>query len=180
MSDPFIGEIRIWANTFPPRNWAYCDGSLLDIAQYTALYSILGTSYGGNGRTTVGLPNLTGRAPMGMGLGPGLSSRYPGQIVGSQGVMLTPDQIAAHTHQVDANDTLGATDAPDGNYLAQGSKSAGPVPLRKQPIYNTTANTSMAVEAASATGGNQPHYNMQPYLNLSFCIALDGLYPSRN
>jgi microcystin-dependent protein len=168
MSEPFLAEVRIWALNFPPRGWAFCDGQLLDIAQNTALFSLLGTTYGGDGRTNFGLPNLKGRAPMHAGNGPGLTSRRLGDKSGSETVTLSDAQMPAHNHafQADEEDIDGT--GPVGNYLATGNQN-----------YDGSANTTMA-DVLPPVGGGQPHNNLQPYLVLNFTIALLGLYPSHN
>ena len=172
MSEPFIAEIRIFAGNFAPRNWAFCDGQLLPIAQNTALFSLIGTTYGGDGRTTTALPNLQGRAPMHPGDGPGLSQRRLGQVGGTETTTLSEAQMPQHTHQ------MVAVPAPGNDNLPQGNLPARPVGYNSYaPAANLTALASGAVAAA---GGSQPHNNMQPYLAINFIIALQGLYPSRS
>jgi microcystin-dependent protein len=171
MSEPFIGEIKMFAGNFAPRNWAFCDGQLLAISQYDALFSLLGTTYGGDGRTTFGLPDLRGRLPIHMGSGPGLSTRPIGQKSGQETVSLTAAQVPAHTHQMMATEDAGETTDPSGQVLAQATDD----------IYSTASpDTSMASAAISASGGSQPHDNIQPFLCIHFIIALFGIYPSRN
>ena len=169
MSEPFIAEIRIFAGNFAPRSWAFCDGQLLPIPQNTALFSLIGTTYGGDGRTTTALPNLQGRAPMHPGRGPGLTSRRLGQRGGVEMVTLTEAQMPNHTHQAvgqgeDANSTN-----PANRYLASGNAAYKAPP----------ATGAMSDAVLESTGGSQPHNNMQPYLTINFIIALQGLYPSR-
>lgn len=174
MSEPFIAEIRIFAGNFAPRGWAFCDGQLLPIAQNTALFSLIGTTYGGDGRTTTGLPNLQGRAPMHPGRGPGLTPRNLGQSGGTTTVTLTDAQMPAHRHSVQAVWPIPADDDdPGGNLLG--------VPAGAS-IYREFSGSlnNMADEALLATGGGQAHSNLQPYLAMYFIIALVGLYPSRN
>jgi microcystin-dependent protein len=175
MSEPFIAEIRIFAGTFAIRGWAFCDGQLLPIQQNTALFSVVGTTYGGDGRTTFGLPNLRGRAPMHPGNGPGLSSRRVGEALGEESVSLTEAQMPNHSHALRAaNSPFGALQSPaadrtfnrSGGANAYQSSSADPVPL--------------AEEALAPLGGSQAHNNMQPYLVLNFIIALQGIFPSRS
>ena len=172
MSEPFYAEIRIFAGNFAPRNWAFCDGQILPIAQNTALFSLLGTTYGGDGRTTVALPNLQGRAPMHPGRGAGLTFRRLGQQVGAETITLNESQIPSHTH------TMQATMAPTGS----GSPENGSLTRMTAPIYQSdTGNLQgMASQALDSAGGEQAHSNMQPYLVVNFIIALDGLYPSRS
>ena len=175
MSSPFIAEIRIFGFNFPPRGWAFCNGQLLGIAQNTALFSLLGTTYGGNGQTTFGLPNLQGSVPLHPGQGPGLSDYVLGEQGGSQTVTLTGNQLASHTHQAQANSGGAGQPGPGGNVWAS---LAGRTP---PPLYQSSApNAAMSPQATSVAGGGQPHNNMQPYQVLNFCIALQGIFPSRN
>ncbi|MFN4096164.1 MAG: phage tail protein [Sphingomonas sp.] len=197
MTQPFIGEIMIFPYNFPPRNWAFCEGQLLSIAQNTALFSLLGTTYGGNGQTTFALPDLRGRAAMGQGQGPGLSNRTMGEVSGSENVTLLSTQMPQHVHSLaGATGTLNAVDikateqSPQtGAYLARGVDTAPSPdmvpeiyvpaatgdPVTKVPLagVNVAGNTQIA-------GGSQPHSTMQPYLVLSPVIALVGIFPSRN
>ena len=176
MSEPFIAEIRIFAGNFAPRSWAFCNGQLLPVSQNTALFSLIGTIYGGDGRTTTALPNLQGRAPMHPGRGPGLTARREGEKDGVESVTLSEAQIPSHSHTVRATMTAGGADAPSN------TSSIATTSVRDK-LYqtNTTANlVDMAPQAVSTTGGSQPHGNMQPYLALNFIIALQGLYPSRS
>jgi microcystin-dependent protein len=172
MSDPFIAEIRIFAGNFAPRGWAFCDGQLLQIAQNTALFSLIGTTYGGDGRTTTGLPNLQGRATMHPGTGPGLTPRRLGETGGVETVTLTTARMPQHTHTMQASQRMALDDDPGNNYPAAG-RGAG--------VYRTPENlVQMAQESLPETGGGWPHNNMQPYLTLRFIIALQGTYPSRS
>ena len=175
MSEPFIAEIRIFAGNFAPRGWAFCDGQLLPIAQNTALFSLIGTTYGGDGRTTTALPNLQGRAPMHPGRGPGLTARRLGEKVGTETVTLTEAQIPNHTHTVQSAGASGGLPNPVNNVWS-------PLPGRTPPnLYQSGApNVDMNVNAVNLTGGGQAHTNLQPYLVLNFIIALVGLYPSRS
>lgn len=170
MSEPFIAEIRIFAGNFAPRFWAFCDGQLLPISQNTALFSLVGTTYGGDGRTSFGLPNLKGRAPMHPGRGPGLTSRRLGQWGGQSSIQLSTAQIPNHDHDVRADEEDGESDDPNGKVLGVGNtmfKAVNP-------------NVNFHSSVVSVTGGNQPHNNEQPYLALNFIIALQGLYPQRS
>ncbi len=175
MSEPFIAEIRIFAGNFAPRGWALCNGQLLPIAQNTALFSLIGTTFGGDGRTTTALPNLQDRAPMHPGNGPGLTSRRLGQTGGVSTVTLSEAQMANHTHPVQ-----GRTDSADLNAPASNrslARSTGGAAYQQ----NTTANlVDMASAAVLNTGGNGAHTNRQPVLAMNFIIALIGLYPSRS
>lgn len=178
MSEPFIAEIRPFGFNFPPRGWAFCQGQIMSIAQNTALFSLLGTTYGGNGQTTFGLPNLGGRVPMGQGQGPGLSPRSLGATPGSETVTLLSTQMPAHNHTLTAQNASASAAAPGGGSLAKGSKGGSrPGPLN---TYAASSNTTMAPEALSLAGGSQPHENLQPYLVVNFSIALQGIYPARN
>ena len=174
MSEPFVAEIRIFAGNFAPRGWAFCDGQLLPIANNTALFSIIGTTYGGDGRTTTALPNLQGRAPMHPGRGPGLTARRLGEKVGVETVSLSESQIPSHTHTVRAA-TSPANPIPPSNTTSLGRSAAG-------TAYQSDTSSNlvdMASETIATTGGGQAHTNVQPYLTLNFIIALVGLYPSR-
>jgi microcystin-dependent protein len=175
MSEAFVAEIRIFAFNFAPRGWAFCNGQLLPIAQNTALFSLLGTTYGGNGQTNFGLPNLQGMAPMHPGQGPGLTARQLGEQGGSQAVTLLGSQLPAHTHQARANTGTAGQAGPGGNVPAS---LAGRTP---PPLYQSSApNAAMSAQALTATGGGGPHNNLQPYLVLNFCIAMQGVFPARN
>jgi len=176
-TSPFIGEVFIVGFNFPPRGFASCNGQLISIAQNTALFSILGTTYGGNGQTTFGLPDLRGRASLGMGTGPGLSNYQLGQNGGSENVTLTVQQMAAHSHGVNSNNSDGALNTPVNNYFA------GPSADKDQVMYNAAASGGTPVMNAAATGltgSGTPHNNMMPYQVVNFCIATQGIFPSRN
>jgi len=175
MSEPFIAEIRIFAGNFAPRSWAFCDGQLLPISQNTALFSLIGTTYGGDGRTTTALPNLQGRAPMHPGRGPGLTARRLGEKVGIETVTLSEAQIPSHSHTARAT-TNGAAPGGPTNTSSLARTGGG-----DSYQSNTTANlVDLASQTLSTTGGSQSHTNVQPYLTLNFIIALQGLYPSRS
>jgi microcystin-dependent protein len=173
MADPFIAEIRIFAGNFAPRGWAFCNGQLLAISQNTALFSLLGTIYGGDGRTTFGLPNLQGRAPMHQGQGPGLTPRTIGELSGSTTVTLLTTEMASHTHAMVASTSPASARLPTDSALSRS---------RNGNAYQTQASNlaTMAPAAIGQAGANQPHNNLQPYLTLTFIIALQGIYPSRN
>jgi microcystin-dependent protein len=179
MSDPFIGEIRIFAGNFAPRDWAFCDGTLLPIAQNTALFALLGTTYGGDGRTTLGLPNLQGRTPIHAGRGPGLTDRRLGQQGGVQNVTLNAAQMPAHTHAASA-DNLSATISPASTADPRGnSLAAATVNVFNTDPPNVDMSIGSLVDDIGLTGGGQAHENMPPYLALHFIIALVGLFPPR-
>jgi len=178
MSEPFIGEIRIWACDFAPRNWAFCDGGLLPIASNTALYSIIGTMYGGDGRTTLGLPNLQGRAPMQWGRGIGLSNHIQGETFGAANVALTAAQIPQHDHIIKGVRDTGTSGAPDASLYMGVDRGTG----GENIVYLSagTSNANLADSTLAEAGNNEPHENMQPYLVMNYCIALAGTYPSRS
>ncbi|MCE8006329.1 tail fiber protein [Aestuariivita sp.] len=179
MSEPFIAEIRIFAGNFAPRGWAFCDGQLLPISNNTALFSLIGTTYGGDGRTTTALPNMQGRAPMHPGRGPGLTNRRLGQRVGSETVTLNEAQIPSHSHSARATTNGGGSGIEPSNTTSLARTAGFPPDLLYQT--NTSANlVDMASEAIGTTGGGQPHTNLQPFLVMNFIIALVGLYPSRS
>lgn len=172
MSEPFIGEIRMFGGNFSPRGWAFCDGQLLAVSQNDALFSLLGTFYGGDGRTTFGLPDMRGRLPIHKGQGPGLSDYTLGRRGGVEHVTLLAHELANHSHEFMAN-TASATDpSPEGRMIAQGVGTT---------FYSeATPNASLASNAMRNSGGAQSHDNTMPSLCVSFIIALFGIYPSRN
>ncbi|MCY1078456.1 phage tail protein [Archangium lansingense] len=174
MSTPFIGQIVMFAGNFAPRGWAFCQGQILPIAQNQALFSILGTTYGGNGQTTFALPDLRGRYPMQPGQGPGLSPRTLGEQGGSETVTLIANQMPAHNHTINVSSQDGDTETPVGTVLAADS-TGGNLNYRGAPIDGT-----MNPAAIGIAGGSQPHNNMSPFLCVNFIIALEGVYPSRN
>lgn len=170
MSEPFIAEIRIFAGNFAPRGWAFCNGQLLPVSQNTALFSLIGTTYGGDGRTTTALPNLEGRAPMHPGRGPGLTSKRLGERGGVETVTLSEAQMPNHTHTLEGSREQGDNINPGGHYLARGTA-----------MYLAPQNLdAMEEQSLPNAGGSQAHNNMQPYLTINFIIALVGLYPSRS
>ncbi|GJM09628.1 MAG: tail Collar domain-containing protein [Lysobacteraceae bacterium] len=171
MSEPFLAEIRIVGFNFPPRGWAFCDGQILPISQNQSLYSLLGTNYGGDGRTSFALPDLRSRTPIHVGDGHQLAQKS-----GAETVTLNAAEIAAHTHTVKASSAPGDNPSPADDNLAA-VPVAGDLLYRNPEAANTTALRSGTVTNA---GGGQAHNNMQPYLTLAFCIALQGLFPSRN
>ena len=172
MADPFVAEIRIFPFNFAPRGWAWCDGQLLPLSQNTALFSLLGTTYGGNGKSNFALPDLQGRAPMHPGQGPGLSLHDLGETGGEETVTLLESEIPAHSHGV----------RTDGVNTGEVLSPIGMLPAKSTNlIYSATAapQVSMAPEALAPAGGDQPHNNMQPYLTFYFNIALQGVFPPR-
>jgi microcystin-dependent protein len=174
MADPFLAEIRIFPFNFPPKGWAWCDGQLMPLSQNTALFSLLGTTYGGNGKSNFALPDLQGRAPMHPGQGPGLSLHDLGETGGSETVTLLESEMPSHSHSLAVSSDDGDLKAPTSNrvlarstngFLYQNSISSGLQP--------------MSDSALAPSGGDQPHNNMQPYLTFYFCIALQGVFPPR-
>lgn len=170
MSEPFIGEIRMFGGNFAPRGWAFCNGQTISIAQNTALFSLLGTTFGGDGRSTFSLPNMQGRMPMHAGQGPGLTPRTLGEAVGTPTHTLTSAEMPAHTHGLNAA-PAGTTGTPGGSVaLAAGAKA-----------YRTPASNLVSMAAGTTSSGSgQAHDNRQPYLGVTFIIAMQGIYPSRN
>ena len=172
--DPFVAEIRIFAGNFAPTGWALCDGQLMPISQNTALFSLLGTTYGGDGKSTFALPNLQGCVPMQAGQGPGLSLRDLGETGGEQTVTLLVTEMPAHSHTVQCLSAGEGDNSPQNAVWAGGGRGA-------PPIYTPTGNNvQMNPFATSITGGNLPHNNMPPFLGLTFIIALQGVFPARS
>lgn len=172
MADPFVAEIRIFPFNFAPRGWAFCNGQLLPLSQNTALFSLLGTTYGGNGMSNFALPDLQGRAPMHPGQGPGLSLHDLGESGGTETVGLLESELPSHNH----------TFGHGGQALANKMDPVGARPSRaSQRAYLPTLSnpTTLSASAVAVSGASQPHNNMQPYLTLQFCIALQGVYPPR-
>jgi microcystin-dependent protein len=171
MSTPYIGEIRIFAGNFAILDWAFCNGSLQSISANSALFNLIGTTYGGDGQTTFGLPDLQGRFPIHQGTGAGLPTYVIGQKAGVETVTLNTNQIPSHSH-VPASSGSGGSDNPTGNYW--GASTGG-------KLYSTnTPNLTMNNAAIGITGGSQPHDNMQPFLCIIYIISLFGIFPSQN
>ena len=171
MSDYFLGEIRPCGFNFAPVGWALCNGQLLSISQNTALFSLIGTYYGGNGTTNFALPDLRGRVAIALGQGPGLSDYVIGEQDGVETVTLITSDVPAHNHLVNADNAPGNSTSPANSYTAESS--------RRDLDYGTTSNTTMNPNSIGPVGGSQPHDNMQPYLVLNYVIALTGIYPPR-
>ena len=170
--DPFVAEIRIFPFNFAPRGWAFCDGQILPLSQNTALFSLLGTTYGGDGQSNFALPDLQGNAPMHPGQGPGLSLHDLGESGGSETVSLLESEIPSHNHAISASNSDANSQSPAGQRFAGGVGGVA--------FYDTAAPArNFADQALAPAGGDQPHNNMQPYLTLNFCIALQGVYPPR-
>ena len=180
MSDNFVGEIRPVGFNFAPRGWALCNGQILPISQNTALFSLLGTYYGGNGTSTFALPNLQGRMPIAQGQGTGLSPYSIGEAGGTENVTLLSNQLAGHTHTLPVATIAGTSNSPStGTFLAQiGGTRVKPA----SPAYSAApaAGTFMATGSVALKGNSQPHNNMMPYLVINYVIALTGIFPSRN
>jgi microcystin-dependent protein len=174
MADPFVAEIRIFPFNFAPKGWAFCDGQILPLAQNTALFSLLGTTYGGDGKSNFALPNMQGNVPMHPGQGPGLSLHDLGETGGSETVTLLDSELPSHAHGVKAVATPGTSASPANATWGVAHAARG------QALYASAAGASGTMPGAFMdTGSQQPHNNMQPYLTLNFCIALQGVYPPR-
>jgi microcystin-dependent protein len=171
--DEYLGVIKIFGFNFTPNGWMMCQGQLLPISQNAALFSLLGTTYGGDGRTTFALPDLRGRVPIGMGQGPGLSNYTPGQTGGTESVTLLATQLPSHNHSLQGYSTAGTTASPAGALSANSGSL--------DPEYSQSGTlTTMSTQAIGNTGNNQPHSNLQPYIAFNYCICTNGLYPSRS
>ncbi len=173
MSEPFVGEIRIFAGNFAPRGWAFCDGQLLAVSQNDALFSLFGTIYGGDGRTTFGLPDMRGRIPVHAGQGPGLSNRRLGSKGGEENVTLTVNQLPSHTHTMKASQDPATETNPASNVTASD--------LAVQAYFSNPPTTAgLSSDAVTAVGGSRSHTNLQPFLCVNFIVALVGIFPSRH
>ena len=173
MADPFVAEIRIFPFNFAPKGWTWCDGQLLPLSQNTALFSLLGTTYGGNGKSNFALPDLQGRAPMHPGQGPGLSLHDLGETGGSETVTLLESEIPSHNHALMTLGAPGNRTSPVGNTPARAAAGVAYLPPAGAPLV------SMAPESLAPAGGDQPHNNLMPYLTYYFNIALQGVFPPR-
>ncbi|HEV2773690.1 MAG TPA: tail fiber protein [Thermoleophilaceae bacterium] len=174
MADPFVAEIRIFPFNFPPKGWAWCDGQLLPVSQNTARFSLLGTVYGGDGKSTFALPDLQGRAPMHPGQGPGLSLHHLGETGGTDSVTLVDSEMPVHAHTQRAAPDPGDNIVPGPTVSLAGSASANAY------VGGSPTPQAMNPQALAPSGGSQPHNNLQPYLTLYFCIALQGVFPPRS
>ena len=179
--EEYIGIVKLFAGNFAPRGWAFCNGQLLSIAQNTALFSILGTTYGGDGRTTFALPNLNGRVPVGTGQSTAGSNYTLGAMAGQENVHLTQTQIPQHTHSLQANAGVGSVNTAENNFPAGGQVQIE----RGSPVYPTNSfatsgGTQMNPQAIGVAGGSQPHSNMQPFLAMNYIICMMGIYPPRD
>ncbi len=170
MAQPYVGEIRMFAGNFAPAGWMFCDGRLLPISENETLFQLIGTTYGGDGQSTFALPDLRGRVPIHAGSGPGLNRYQLGEIGGAESVTLTPNQIPAHTHPLVATSSGANTSNPANAILGTSTQVS--------MYFAGTTNTNMNANAIVATGGNQPHSNIQPSLAISFIISVFGIFPS--
>ena len=176
--DPFLGEIRIFTGGVAPKDWMFCDGTLLPLSQFQVLFSIIGTRFGGDGKINFALPNLNNRAPMGQGRGLGLTNRVIADEVGASTVTLLQTEIPAHTHIPNALSEKGDTEDPTSGYWAIGTSGKAKNPFE---LYDPTSNVQMSPLALSVSGGSQAHNNMQPYLAVSFIICVqNGIYPDKS
>jgi microcystin-dependent protein len=171
MSEPFVAEIRMFAGNFAPQGWAFCDGQLLAISQNDALFSLVGTIYGGDGRTTFGLPDCRGRIPVHAGTGPGLSPRVLGARAGTEQETLTVNQMPSHSHQMQASPDLASSPNPGTNVVSRSTAV--------DAYINDTPTVDLASTSILSVGGSQAHSNIQPFICINFIIALFGIYPSR-
>ncbi len=176
MSNPFVAEIRIFGFNFPPKGWAYCNGQVLPISQNTALFSLLGTTYGGDGKTNFALPNLQGMAPMQQGQGAGLSQQFLGETGGEETVTLLQTEMPSHSHGVQGYAGAGGQAPGPTNTWADANQRG----ISEYVPWTDVTNAPMSPAALSINGGNLPHNNMMPYIMLNFCIALQGVYPARS
>jgi len=170
-TEPFIAEIKLFAFNFAPRGYAFCSGQIMSIAQNTALFSLVGTTYGGNGQTTFGLPDLRGRVPIGQGQGPGLPPYSMGEASGTPTTTLLSSQLPSHTHTLNCSAAAATSTSPSGNYIAV---------TEENPSFGSSFGGNMNPSSIGAAGGNQPFSIMQPYLAMNYSIALQGIFPSRN
>ena len=180
MSDPFVAEIRIFPFNFAPKGWAFCDGQILPLSQNTALFSLLGTTYGGDGKSTFALPNMQGNVPMFYGQGPGLSLYDLGEEGGSQTVTLLDSEMPAHAHPLNATTAAGTGNDPNGTMFADGDWSFQGASGKVQYYTVAAPTVTMNTQAVGFTGSSFPHNNLMPYLTLNFCIALQGVFPPRS
>jgi microcystin-dependent protein len=171
MADPFVSEIRMFAFSFPPKGWAFCDGQLIPLSQNTALFALLGTFFGGNGKSNFALPDLDGSVAIGQGQGQGLEDYYIGQTGGSETVTLLQSEMPAHNHALQVSADLASERQPQGQDFAQGDGVN---------LYDTQSpTTTLNPQALTVNGSSLPHNNMQPYVTMNFCLAMQGVFPPR-
>lgn len=176
--DAYVGEIRMFCGTFAPKNWAFCEGQLMAISSNTALFSLLGTMYGGDGKVTFGLPDLRGRVPINQGAGPGLTQRFVGEMSGAEAITLLPQEMPAHNHLAMGSSDKGTLNSPTDSIWSEYSTGGRPpVPTK---LYAETTDVTMAPDALAYAGQNMPHNNMQPYLSVRFIICMTGIFPPRS
>lgn len=181
--EPFLGQIMVFAGDFAPRGWALCNGQMLSIAQNSALFSLLGTQYGGDGQTTFALPDLRSRVAVGQGQGPGLANISIGERSGVENVTITINEMPSHTHSLNASNEVGTVTDPTGKLLAKQKLEIDPGNLVDSKTFGESsegANVSMATGSIGNTGGSIPHSNIQPYNTCNYIIALQGIFPSRD
>lgn len=178
MTNPYLGEIRPFAGSFAPRGWHYCDGSLQSIAQYDALYVLLGTTYGGDGQTTFALPDLRGRIALSQGQGPGLTNRVLGEVAGTETVTVTAQQMPAHTHLVVVTASEATTPSTANGVVPAAPKNSGLFYL--PPDVGTQRDCPIETDSITSSGGNEPHNNIMPITAISYIIAMYGIFPSQN
>ena len=180
MSEPFVAQITMFGFNFAPKGWAMCAGQLLPISQNTALFSLLGTMYGGDGKSNFALPNLQGQAAISAGQGAGLSQYFQGETVGAPTITLPTSEMPQHNHHFMATSTAGTAQTSAGNQLAQAFSGSKTVNYTGNYLSTNAPNTSLSLAALTQTGSNAPHNNLQPYLAINFCIAMQGVYPPRS
>lgn len=180
MSEPFLGQITMFPYSFPPRDWADCQGQLVPISQYSALFSLLGTRFGGDGKVTFALPDLQGRVAVGQGAPPGRANYDMGETGGAETVAITTESMPSHGHSLNATQTPGTVNTPAGNLLSTvfvGDFGVG----SEGDVYNPSApTTTLMPKAIAPAGGQMPHDNLQPFLTLRYCISMAGIYPQRS
>jgi microcystin-dependent protein len=179
MSSPFVAEVTMFGFNFPPKGWAFCDGQLLPISQNTALFSLLGTNYGGDGKSTFGLPNIQGMAVVGQGQSPGTSQYFVGETTGVENVTLLTSEMPSHNHSFTATSAQGTTLSSVGNQLAQAHMGGKQASFTGNYLNAAATNITMSPLCTTTAGSSFPHNNMQPYLTLNFCIAMQGVFPPR-
>ena len=180
MAEPFLAQIMMFGGNFAPRGWAFCAGQLLSIQQNTALFSLLGTTYGGNGTTNFALPDLRGRFPLGMGNGPGLSPVIEGQLGGAESVNIQVGNLPAHNHALNSSATTGVQSSPAGGAIAEVNTGTARAPIIGFGFATSAPTSPMLPQSIGPTGSNLPLATMPPYLGVNFIIALEGIFPSRN